>query len=330
MAKLLCSKSGTYFACEHMPIAFQSSALSHPLFAVPQKRLLSLAGQWAAGKLTKTESYLLFLSLLDSTSLVVWHTHALYTPETDSIVANNMESLIHIIGKIECIKHPNFSLPSFSITRDTASLSNVEHWIEAWKSNYADWYNSVEDSRKADEIKDKIKLREESLQRLIKSSTPPETYATLLADWACVAGAFPTFETLHPVTKTSTTLVEYWKQIIRSVANEDKLWRYPRKDIVELIEHCEDNIAHGNIYSHTLFKYLRQGLARYDNYLGFGDMEVPPASTSFTILPSSASVHQINRAALISTAPESEPLKSQYPSHFAWLKAYTKWKIAKA
>lgn len=331
MAKVTCSKSGTYFSCEFMPFALTSKDLVHPLFHTPQKKLLSLAGVWSAGKLSATESYLLFLSLLDSTSLVQWRSHAQYTEKTDQIIANNMHGLIDIIGKINLIQHPNFNLPSFALSPDTADLSNINHWIAVWKANYHDWYDSILDSRKREEIKDKITNREEALQRLIKSSTPTESYAPMLADWASVAGAFPTCDTIHPITRTKITLNEYWKSLIRSIANEDKLWRFPRKDIVELIEHCEENIQHGNIYSHTLMRYLRKGLHAYDNYLGFGnndDFEVVPTTTAFTVLSSQSSVQDINRAVLINTAPLEEPKRTQYPNNFAYLKAYSSWKLA--
>lgn len=329
MANITCSKSGVRFNCEHMPIVLAESTYVHPLFHVPQKRLIALAGNWAAGKLTPTESYLLYLALLDSTELIQWRTHATYIgAATDAVVANGMEQLLHIIAKINIIHHPNFALPSFAIGKDTADLSNSFHWIEAWKQNYTDWYESYLDSRKSEELKDKINHREEALQRLIKSSTPVEAYAATLADWAAAAGAFPTSSTIHPITKQQIELADYWKQIIRTIANEDKLWRYPRADIAELIDHCEDNIQHGNIYAHKLMAYLRGGIKAYDNYLGFGTDDTPTRGTSFTIMSSDSSVQDINRAALIATAPTEEPKKNQYPTYFAWLKAYTRWKLA--
>lgn len=326
MARITCSKSGVIFSCEHMPIALAAPSYVHPLFHVPQKKLIALAGNWAAGKLSPTESYLLYLALLDSTDLIQWRTHATYHNSMDAIVANNMETLLHIIAKINIIQHPNFALPSFAIGRDTADLSNSHHWIQAWITNYNDWYESYLDSRKQEEIKDRLSHREEALQRLIKSSTPVDAYASTLAEWASTAGSFPTYDTNHPVTKQPVPLCDYWKQIIKTIANDDKLWRFPRADIVELIDHCEDNIQHGNIYAHTLMKYLRNGLRKYDDYLGFGDISV--SATSFTVMPANASVHEINRAALLSTAPESEPKKHQFPSTIAWLKAYTKWKVS--
>jgi len=312
-----------------MPLAFGTSTYVHPLFHVPQKKLIALAGTWAAQRLSPTESYLLYLSLLDSTGLIQWRTHAQYVPEiSDAIVANNMESLLHIIAKINLIQHPTFVLPSFAIGPETVLLDNSKYWIESWIGNYTEWYDDLRDSRKREELKEKIDHREAALQRLIKSSTPVEAYAATLADWASIAGQFPQSATVHPITNQSVALGEYWKQLIKSIANEDKLWRFPRHDLVELIDHCEDNIQHGNIYAHTLMRYLRKGLRIYDDYLGFGDASIGHAGeTPFTVMPPMSTVHSINRAALIATAPEEEPKQQQYPSKLAWLKAYTKWKM---
>lgn len=327
MARLTCSKSGITFQCEHMPLASHNI---HPLFNVPQKRLISLAGQWASQRLSATESYLLYLSLLDSTGLVVWRTPAAYlNSHTDAIVASNMENLLHIIAKINLITHPSFVLPSFAIGPETANLVNSPYWIQAWKDNYHEWYDDYLAAGKREELKEVLDHREEALQRLIKSSTPVEAYANTLAEWAAVAGNFPTTTKPHPITQQPVTLSDYWKQLIRTIANEDKLWRYPHKDLEELIEHCEGAIVHGNIYAHTLMKYLRGGLRKYDDYLGFGDVSIGTrGGTPFTVMSPASGVHAINRAALLSTAPEEEPKKHQYPTTLAWLKAYTKWKLA--
>jgi hypothetical protein len=241
----------------------------------------------------------------------------------DAIVASNMESLLSIISKINLIKHPSFALPSFSINAHTNTLTNAHHWIEAWQDNYADWYQGKRDEA----LRAKLQDREEALQRLIKSSVPVDSYAKNLASWASTAASFPTFDTTHPVTKQPIPLNEYWQQIITSIANDDKLWRFPRADIVELVEHCEENLQHGNIYAHTLMKYLRSAITKHDDYLGFGDFT--PTPTTFTILPANATSHQINLKAALDTAPLTEPQRHLYPTHGAWLKAYTKWKLTK-
>lgn len=322
MARITCSKSGVIFQCEHMPVALPASSFTHPIFHLHQHKLISLAGKWAAQQLTPTESYLLYLALLDSTSLIVWRAHATYHTRTDSIVASNMQALLSIIGKINLITHPSFALPSFAITAETHTLLNSNHWIESWTDNYSDWY----EGRREEALRAKLEAREDALQRLIKSSIPPEQYATKLADWANTAASFPTFDIQHPITKLPISVGDYWKQLIKCAADEDKLWRFPRKDIEELVEHCEDNLQMGDIYSHTLMRYLRRALVKYDDYLGFGD--TPTTHTPFKIMSSDSSVQEINTAALLSTAPTEEPKKHQYATLSSWLKAYTKWKLA--
>lgn len=331
MAKLTCSKSGTIFDVQHMPLAFGAPEYDHPLFHVDQKKLISLAGQWAAQRLTPTESYLLYLSLLDSTSLIQWRSHATYHSSTDSIVASNMESLLHIIGKINLIRHRDLTLPSFVISRDTADLSNSGHWIQSWITNYHEWYDSYLSAAQREELKDKLDHREEVLQRMIKSATPPERYASMLADWAAVAGSFPDTLTPHFKSGKDISLSDYWRYIIRCAGDDDKIWQFPRKDIVELIEHCEDHIQHGNIYAHTLMKYLRDGLVKYDSYCGFGDWDLAAVSgTPFTVMSPRADVYDVNMAALALTTPATEPKKSSYRTQFEWFKAWTKWKVSQS
>lgn len=331
MAKLKCCKSGVVFSVEHMPITLHASnPIEHPLFSTDQKRLISLAGNWAAQTLSETESYLLYLSLLNSTGLIQWRAPAQHTARTASVIASNMESLLHIIGKINLIHHPAFVLPSFVISNDTAELVNSSHWIQAWIQNYHEWYDSKISAAQREEIKDKLDSREEALQRLIKSATPPERYAGLLADWAAVAGQFPTDTTPHFKSGKPIAISDYWKVIIRSAHDDDRIWEFPRGDIVELIEHCEDKIQHGNIYAHTLMKHLRDGLKKYDDYCGFGDWSIAGKPTTFTIMSSDSTTMDTNMVALITTAPTEEPKKSQYKTNFEWFKAYTKWKVSQA
>lgn len=313
-----------------MPLSLSSREYAHPLFSIPKKKLISLAAQWAAGRLSATESYLLYLSLLDSTELIIWRVPATYGPKTPQIIANNMESLIHIVGKIDVISHPSFTLPKFAISPDTASLENSYHWIQAWVTNYNDWYDGLRESSARETLKTKVEARENSLERLIKSAeTRVEDLANILAAWAELAGDFPQFQTIHPLTKTKISCSEYWKQIIRACAREESIWRYPAGDIAELIDHCEDNIVHGSIYAHSLMKLLRNGQKKHSDYLGFGDLDLQGrTATVFTLLDSDSSAEDANKLAAISSAPVDEPKPNQYPNKFAYLRAKSNWDMA--
>lgn len=342
MAQITCSFSGVVFSCEHMPIALGSREYHHPLFSISKKKLISLAGHWSSGKLSPTESYLLYLSLLNSTDLIEWRVPAKYHSKTNQIIANNIESLIHIIGKIDLIHHPAFALPRFAISHDTCDLSNSYHWIQSWIENYNDWMDGYKHSSL--EERQRLELRENALEKLIKTpytsskssdsdgvnakKYTKDELVYALSEWAALAGNFPVSLTPHHRTKKPIPIADYWKLIIRASISEERLWEFPKADIIELVEHCEENIIHGSVHAHTLMKVLRDGLKKYDDYLGFGDIDLAGRTTSFTILGSSNSAEEANIQALIQSAPTNEPKPEQYPTRFAYLKAKSKWMVA--
>jgi hypothetical protein len=310
-----------------MPIPLHSRETIHPFFYTPQKTLLSLAGQWSAGKLTDVESYLLYLSLLNSTELVEFRVAAKYSDEqTPKIIHNNMEFLLKIVGKVNLIKHPSFSLPKFVITPDTADLKNSYYWIQAWvgaHKEFMDGYTTAADTYEQE-------VRERALERLIKSPHKTvENYAETLANWAEKACVFPHFLIKLPKSGREVPISAYWKLIIKTCATDSAIFNVPREDLEELIEHCEDNIEPGSIYSNALMRLLRSGHQKRTNFMGFGDVDIASKrSTEFTILDDESSVEVANIQSAIHSAPESVPKPDQYPSKFAYIKAKMNYDLA--
>jgi hypothetical protein len=331
MARITCSYSGVVFNCEHMPTSLGSHEYHHPLFSVPQKKLLTLVKEWAANKLSPTESYLLYLALLHSTDLIIWRTSARFTDKTLQIIGNNMEHLAQMVGKINLIKHPSFVLPKMAITYDTGDLGTTFYWIQNWHANYREWMDDFIDARKREEIKEKVERREHSLERLIKTPQADSTkVAGILSEWAAMTGDFPESLTQHPFKKIKNqpidlTISDYWQEIITACVNESRVWQYPKQDIEELIEHCEENIEHGTIHAHALMKLLRNGLKKRTDYMGFGDIDLAGKTTQFKLLDASASVEDANLIAAIQSAPEKEPKRENYPSAGAYLRAKLNW-----
>lgn len=315
--KVLCAYSGIEFSVEHFP-AYLSNCVTHPVFDLPQHRLLSYANKWAAGELTQTDSYLLFLSLLNSTDLIFWRSSAERTQQTASLIAQNMEKLLSIVGKINIIKHPAFALPHFVISHETRNLKNVQYWIEAWTEAYEDWSKGYKNRS----IEQRLIQREAALEKLIKNPQKSvDSYANILADWAAEAGDFPTSATL--VGSKSIPLSEYWKQIIRKCAKAESVFSIPKQDIEELIEHCELNIPHGSIFAAALMKLLRNGLTSQKDFLGVDLSEV-----TFRILSPETSVEDANKQSIIDSAPKQEPKITDYPTRFAYVKAKLAWQMA--
>ena len=167
--KILCSISGIEFNCEHFPGALTSREVSHPVFSIPQKKLLSYTRKWAAGELTTTDSYLLFLAILASSELIQFRVPVSRNEQTNSIVANNMESLVKITAKLNAVTNPNVTFPHYVVSPETKYLTNVNHWISNWEDAYKefqDGYSRQEDSRK-------LITREAALERMIKNPQLP-------------------------------------------------------------------------------------------------------------------------------------------------------------
>lgn len=321
--RILCSISGLEFTAEHFPGEFYSREIHHPIFHLPQKRLLSYTSKWSAGELTRTDSYLLFLALLNSSDHIDWRVPVFRTERTDSIIANNMEYLIRTVIKLNAVQHPAAAFPRFAISPETKTLDNVHYWIETWEEAY-----SAFASGKGREYDDrKLIVRENALQRMIKNPHRSlRDYATQLAEWAAIAGSFPTFLIASPSTGLQIPCSEYWKSIIVKCSKDEYLYSIPRSDLAELLDHCEDNIPVGSIQSHALYKALHYARDKQINFLGLGDRDL---SSSYQLLEDATDTESANMKALIDSAPLEEPRVEQYPSKYQYLRAKLRWDMAK-
>lgn len=328
MARIVCKYSGVVFNCEHMPLGLTQNEYHHPLFSVPQKRLLPLVKEWSANRLSPTESYLLYLSLLHSTDLIIWRHPARFTEKTIAIISNNMEHLVQIVGKINVIKHPSFVLPKMAMTYDTGDLGTSFYWIQNWLANYREFMEDFIDARRREEIKVKVERREHSLERLIKDANAnPKQVADNLAHWARLAGDFPDYDVKHPLTGKTVPIGELWEDVIIACVNEDAIWKYSVGVIDKLIEHCEENIPHGSIHAHALMKLLRTGLKKREDYMGFGDVDLAGKKTTFTLLDNNASAEDANLLAAVQAAPDSEPKRHQYTKLSDFIRAKLNWDL---
>ena len=319
MARILCAISGVEFTCEHFPVSLTSRECSHPVFSIPQKKLLSYAGKWSAGQLTSTDSYLLYLALFASTELVHFNVPA---KKNDPVVAANMENLFQAIGKINIITHPSLVLPQFVVSADTSTLESTKYWIEAWHNAITDFYNGYKNAQ----IYSDLVRREQALERLIKdASKHVSSYSGTLAEWAAVVGDFPSGSQIQNTPYGPMTLREYWKLLIRKAARTEAIFSSiageAEKDLEELITYCEENIEHGSIYAHTLMQVLRNSRNRMSGLLGL------PAG-KYQILSGDSTVEDANKLAIIKSAPEFEPQPHQYETRFAFLKAKSAWQMA--
>jgi len=326
--QILCSYSSLVFDCAHFPGFLQSREACHPIFHMEQRKLLPYLRKWATHELTETDSYLLFVALLKSSDLVDFRVPTIRTEKTASIIAQEMEHLARTVIKLNAVQNPSVVFPHYVITPETKTLDNVRYWIENWEESYTLFTKGkLRDIEGRDEWK-KLQLREAALQRFIKNPhRDVSTYSGYLSEWAAIAGNFPTFNITSPWNGETISCSTFWKQIITYCAQEEKLFSIARKDLAELLEHCEEHIPSGSIYSHMLFKVLRAAEVRLASFLSLGDLDL--SAGTYAILEATDTAESANIKAAIQAAPETEPRPEQYPTKFAYMKAKFRWDMSK-
>lgn len=328
MAKIICAYSSLELSVSHFPMYLDQRECYHPIFTMKNRNLYSYyLSHYVQGKLDSTESYLLFLALLHSSELVEFRTAAIRTEQTDALIAQYLPDLFRVVNLISGIKHPSFSIPNLAITHDTRDLNNVKSWIRIWNEAYADFISGLAKS----ELKEKLSRRESGLEKLIKSpQISPEKYAPMLAAWASEAGAFPEFSILYE-DGTEGTCAAYWRDIIVRCYKTENILAIPPKDLQELIDHCQENIDAGSIFSHALYAALEEGKSRQKNFFGIGDLiSLSSENPGFRIIDidNPRSIEDANIAVLIDTAPAFKPVRKDYVSDFQYLKAKSKYELS--
>jgi hypothetical protein len=323
---VICSYSSLSFSCEHFPGQVFGTGVHHPVFYLPQKKLLPYIGKFFAGELTDIDAYLLYVAALKSSDLVHFRTSAIRTASTKSLVANHLEPLFHILCKLNAVTNPHVVFPHYVISQDTKDLSTTPFWIQNWVKSYKDYQDGVVS------IHDSAKLirREYALERMIRNPHKAwNTYASPLAEWASIAGEFPTFSTINRFNGKPCTLSEYWQEIIIKCNSETAVWSINTQDLEELTEHCREHIVniHSGIFSQRLFAMLEKARDKLKNFLGLGDLDVP-AKTSWEFPGMNESVEVTNMRGIIQSAPMEKPLRENYPTKFAFIKALMNWDMS--
>ena len=245
MANITCAISGVKFEVSFLDSLTIPHTIGyyHPIFAAPQKALYSLYSAHCKGRLSKTDSYLLFLSFLHSSGLIIWDTPAILNPNNNStsiLVENNISQLINALEKTNVITSSSFEQPFFRVTHDNSNLAEIHLWIEALEDNISEFYNYRADVRE----KESLRKVQADLSYLILSGEPPESFAKVIADWADKASTFP-------VDKR-----ELYIKTISLCFDSAKMFSTPLLLLKEIKAHCENNIEAAVSTSILLWRLL--------------------------------------------------------------------------
>ena len=311
MARVTCAISGLTFSADHGPLTIKAEdGYFHPIFALPYKKLYGLYARHFSGKLTDTDSYLLFLAFLHSTDKINWQ-HPVQLDPTDRntilLIDSNIERLVRVIQQTALISIPSFTQPSFIVRKENSSLQEISAWITAWEDNIT----LFREGYASQKLREDLQKIENKLAYYIKSGMSPEQYSATIANWADKIADFPQHKK------------ESWKKIIRSCFNTARMFSTSLADLKELKEYCECNIEAGSIHFHTLMEVLKEGISRNINYLG-----ATTGSLGYTLLPLEASKEEEIVESIIAKAPQTPPSRLDYTSDADYLKAKLRYKLA--
>lgn len=326
MSKVTCAISGLTFTTSHLTslVIPHTEGYVHPVFCLPKHQLHKLYTEHTRGKLVPTDSYLLFLALAHSSEQVTWRTPATLEPnlpDSVSFIEKNIAQLVAVLEKTAIIAHPSFEQPHFTVTLHNSKLDTLPNWIGAWEENIKGFYNM----QASDREKEELSVLTNRLANLTLGGEDVARHVATIAVWADKAATFPLDK------------ADLYKKTIRSCFNIDKMFNTPLDLLKEIKDYCECNIDAGSIHFHTVLEVLKQGIARHVDYLGGSSLAL-----GYTLLPTSLStsnpadkariqaelLNQAEIAAIAAKAPEKEPLKQDYPSLSAYIKARLAWKVA--
>ncbi len=318
--KVQCSYSGITFSISEVfkSLEIEQGNTIHPIFSLSKKPIDSsdpiafrthplsiLYTAYLNQELSSSESYLLFIAILENTGLVLFRSSIL-VPESkrNQLIANNIEALFSISTKLNACQHPYFIAPKVIISEENQDLDNIREIIQLWNVAYNDFLGGLAESQ----FYDSLKKKEQALAKFIKSpQIPAEKYAHVLADWAAMAANFP------------PEYCEYWKELIIKCYKFEEIIQTQQIHLEDLIEYCEENIdeySTGSIQSNALFTCLSEGLGKITDFFGLNHI----GSVGFSRLDESIP-EQATMLKVIESAPSLEPIASNYSSKFEFLKA---------
>lgn len=295
-----------------------SSYLStHPIFSISAKDLISIASK-ALQNPKESDLYLIGLAIFNKLS-PDWVTSA--KPEAIPIITANFERLSTLVFSIPIGRRDEF--PRFRIDSSNSDFLNLPTWLDSIQSVFDEWKISGRELAQHRLLDRKEKILVTLLNH--RFTKKPSSIAHALAEWAGIAGEFPTSPFYLP-DGTKTTTSDYWKTLIKYSFIESHLEFFSLKvdldDLSDLIDWCEINIPHGSTHASILMSKLRKSKSILEEF-------TLPKFKSPVLVPELSPISQALKEesseanTYIPVGPE--PKKSDFKSASDYLRAKLKW-----
>jgi hypothetical protein len=301
----------------------KAGPLVHPIFQAAPEAVWPLASLAGSNSLPLEDLHLLTLASLLSSGVVSFRGPVLLNPPS---LAQWALRTIRVSHSIFLSNSPS-SFPQIILSSEAgASEDNLKYVCEVLEESL----NSYKAGRRGEARADDVSRREEALERLVRNPhKDPSSYAPQLANWAAVAGSFPTFMLVDP-SGASRTCADYWKELIVHCTKSAKIMKLCEKDLAELENHCLENIEAGSLFSHRLFQILSNARTKIGSQWDFGDIDdLPPAPMkTFQILSGISQGKSEGKTIVMSALAQDRPKKENFPDLISWLRADLRWKLA--
>lgn len=324
--KVKCAFSGLTFEISGFPGYLPSSAgYIHPAHFLKLPALARSVALFesAPERFTESEAALLFSSLLNVSGLVRF---------TNPLPAGSGASAFKFIPRLASLISDIFALPPAAQSAFLPTIV-IQSDMDNWKELFADWeagiscyYEGIHKQREREKL-DSLTSRIQILNQK-RDSLSIARKLNSVAEWASIAGEFPSFETVHPC-GTPILCNSYWKELIRACSTSSTLLNYPIADIQEMLDHCYEKIAVGDDMAHELFGVIEGALERRANYLKFGtDNLVSISAVGSRIIFDETYVQNEDREketaaldAIKASAPMEAPARADYPDNLSFIRA---------
>ncbi len=271
--KLVCPYSGETYLTTFFNDDKQADP--HPIFRLPTRTLLAKARKWGESKYSETESRLLFLALMNSTSAVTFQTYAYPSAQT---VSAHMEGMFKMAAWWDTISGgrdqrgrdqqqidlmnttaanlfspltstSKLKLPSYRVSEHNWQLNNISQWLSSLYECRKEW---LQPSHRR-HLQDILERREANLSKLIHSPHKrTEQYAAKLASWAMDAADVPADKR------------DRWTQLFK--LKGDEVFTVSSSELEQLKDHLETALfsidavgsGYGSQYALTALRHIRE------------------------------------------------------------------------
>ena len=266
--KCHCPISGLIWNAEYMSASHEQA---HPFFSLPLKKIPAFFSIWQSGRISPEETHLLFTRMLLDTEHVTFST-PLEISEQLLAIENAQMIRLSKLAYSGAFQKETIDLPGFLVSKSQQDISEL---IDIWETELENYRVSYLAARQSAEVK-------AMATRVNRAFSNPVAKGRkqIISSWMLKVVSLPDFITIHPITRQSVPIADYWIELLHKAIDNDSMLSYPEADIVEFKDHLEENLPLNYAQEFSLLEELRRAISRKQNYFGYSFTDIDDAAYS--------------------------------------------------